>query len=103
MAGYKPLLFKDFSWVKNDKGIWNLSHKDVEKKRHACLTTYQGLDELIRYKHETIKKRMESGDKDVISADIKSLSALYRYDYMVIDGIYEALHQLGYSIVLYPW
>ena len=88
--------------MKNEKGFWNLSHKNIENKRHACLTTYQGLDQLIRYKYKTIKKRIASGNKDVSDVDLKTLSALYRYDYMVIDGMYEALHKLGYSIVLCP-
>ena len=100
MAGYKPLPFKQFSWNKNKKGFWTLSHKNIEKKRHACLTSYLGLDQLIRYKHETIKKRIECGHNNVADDDLKTLASLYRYDYMVMDGMYEALQQLGYSIVL---
>lgn len=28
----------------------NLNHQNNDKKQHACITTYYGLDELIRFK-----------------------------------------------------
>ncbi len=99
LSDYKPLSFQEFTWVRNSKGKDVLQHKDEDRLRHACLTTYYGLDELIQYKYETMKKASEAGEKEVGEVSINNLSAIYRYDYMVIDGMYDALSRLGYSII----
>ena len=99
LSGYKPLPFKDFTWVrnKNDKDV--LQHKNVDALRHACLTTYEGLNKLIDYKYEVIKQASDAKEKDVETVDKNALDSIYRYDYMVIDGLYDALTRLQYSIV----
>lgn len=66
----------DFEF-KNNKVII----KDLNEKRHGCLTTYYGLDILYNkmldiYKNNNI-------DKNIL--DIES----YKYDYMVLDNLYE--------------
>ncbi len=99
LAGYKPLPFKDFTWERNKKGKDVLNHKNEEKLRHACLTTYYDLDTLIRHKCKILKEAQEKGEKQVGSIELNVLTDLYRYDYMVIDGMYDALDKLGYSLV----
>ncbi len=99
LSGYKPLLFKEFAWVCNNKGKDVLQHKNVDKLRHACLTTYEGLDKLIKYKYETQKEASEKGEKNIGTVDFNAAADIYRYDYMVIDGMYDALTRLGYSIL----
>ena len=99
LAGYKPLPFKDFWWKTNKHGIDVLQHKNTAKHLHACLTTYADLHGLLEYKYETIKAAAESGEKKVGEVSFDALADIYRYDYMVIDGMYDALNELGYSIV----
>ena len=99
LSGYKPLHFNEFTWKQNNKGREDLQHKDKEKLRHACLTSYQGLDELIQYKYKTLKEESEKGERKVGQVDFNAQAAIYRYDYMVVDGMHEALSGLGYSIV----
>ncbi|MBQ2740948.1 MAG: hypothetical protein IJF39_04960 [Clostridia bacterium] len=99
LSGYKPLPFKDFTWTRNSKGKDVLQHKNVKNLRHACLTTYEGLDALIEHKHQVIKAASDKKEKDVETVDKNALDSIYRYDYMVIDGLYDALTKLGYSIV----
>ena len=99
LSGYKPLPFDEFVWARNDKGKDVLKHKDTDRRRHACLTTYEGLDELISYKYQTMQEAVQKGEKEVGAISRESLADLYRYDYMVIDGMYDALTGLGYSIV----
>ena len=99
LSGYKPLAFKEFVWKKNSKGREDLLHKNRERLRHACLTSYQGLDELIQYKYKTLKEESEKGERAVGQIDFNAQAAIYRYDYMVVDGMYDALSGLGYSIV----
>ena len=96
LSGYKPLPFEQFIWKQDRTGKDVLQHKDEEKNRHACLTTYYGLDKLICYKEKTLK---EATDRKVGEVTKDALAAIYRYDYMVIDGMYDALTKLGYSIV----
>ena len=99
LSGYKPLPFKDFTWTCNSKGKDVLQHKNVKNLRHACLTTYEGLDTLIEHKYQVIKQASDKKEKDVETVDRNALDSIYRYDYLVIDGLYDALTKLGYSIV----
>ena len=100
LSGYRPLPFKEFIWTRNDKGKDVLQHKNTDKLRHACLTTYEGLDALIQYKYKTLQEASAAGEKEVGTVTLHALSSIYRYDYMVIDGMYDALTNLGYSILL---
>lgn len=100
MEGYKPLPFDEFSWKENEKGFLSLSHKNIARKRHACLTTYQGLDQLIRYKYDKTVAEIKQGKENIAEPDPNALAAIYRYDYMVIDGMYDALQNLEYSIFI---
>ena len=100
LSGYRPLPFNEFIWTRNDKGKDVLQHKNTDNLRHACLTTYEGLDALIQYKYKTLQEASAAGEKEVGTVTLHALSSIYRYDYMVIDGMYDALTNLGYSILL---
>ncbi len=57
LSGYKPLPFADFEWQERkyetetgEKSSYTLAHKDTSTRRHACLTSYLGLDRLIEHK-----------------------------------------------------
>ena len=98
MTGYKPLPFDEFVWSVNKKGFDVLQHKDIARRRHACLTTYAGLKQLIDHKYETLQSAKAEG-KNVGEVKLNNLADIYRYDYMVIDNLYEALTRLDYSII----
>lgn len=99
LAGYKPLPFDEFTWKVNSKGYDVLVHKDEKSLRHACLTTYVGLDTLIRHKCRVLEEASKAKQKNVGAYDLNTMADIYRYDYMVIDGMHDALTSLGYSIV----
>ncbi len=98
LTGYKPLPFDQFVWGVNDKGFDVLQHKNIAKRRHACLTTYAGLKQLIDHKYEVLQSAKAEG-KNVGEVKLNNLADIYRYDYMVIDNLYEALTRLDYSII----
>lgn len=98
LTGYKPLPFDEFVWSVNKKGFDVLHHKDIARRRHACLTTYAGLKQLIDHKYETLQSASHEG-KNVGEVKLNNLADIYRYDYMVIDNLYEALTRLDYSII----
>ncbi len=99
LSGYKPLPFKEFIWTRNEKGKDVLQHKNGAKFRHACLTTYAGLDKLLKHKQKVLQEAAEKGEKKVGSTDMNTLASIYRYDYMVIDGMCEALDRIDYSVI----
>ena len=93
---YKQMKKKDIV-VKEIKGKITAPHKDVERKKHACITTYYGLKELIDYKFALMYKedaaKVPSSDKR-----LRELYNIYRYDYMDLDRIYREITALGYKI-----
>ncbi|MDE6557584.1 MAG: hypothetical protein K2K39_00595 [Clostridia bacterium] len=72
-----------------------MPHKDTERKQHACLTTYYGLDELIKYKFETLYPTAEFKND---SEAVHELSKIYRYDYMDLDRLYGEVTSMGYVL-----
>ena len=106
LSGYKPLSFNGFEWLEKNRttdgveqSVYALSHKNTEARRHACLTTYVGLDTLIKHKYNILCQEEQKGERRVVGADMNSLAEIYRYDYMVTDAMYEALVRLGYCII----
>jgi hypothetical protein len=81
------------------KTVREVVHQDNERKRHACVTTYRGLDSLIRFKFKLLYPEKDF-DKAVSEKDesILKLKDLYAYDYMDLDRLYEEFHVLGYVI-----
>lgn len=90
---YKQMKKKD---MKPENG--KVVHKDIPNKRHACLTTYYGLDELVKFKFG--KLYPEEDIKAVSNTDerLYELGKIYAYDYMDLDRIYAELTSLGYVI-----
>lgn len=103
MYDYKQMKKKDLKIVKekDEKGkeVLTVPHKNGEKKQHACLTTYYGLNELIIYKY-----RMLYPDADADAADFNtdprllSLGKIYAYDYMDLDRLYGEITAMGYIL-----
>ncbi len=80
--------------------VKNIPHKDAQKRQHACITTYYGLNDLVKFKYEKLLP-----DKKFSKADRKSdsllheLGRIYAYDYMDLDRLYEELNSTGFAIV----
>lgn len=76
--------------------VKSLVHKNVELKRHACITTYYGLNELVLYKFVT------GYPDEVIKNDdrrLRVLGNIYRYDYMDLDRLYSEITAMGYKLI----
>lgn len=83
--------------VTTENGTVVLSHKDTARKQHACITTYYGLDELIRYEYSVCfpdAPAPTNTDKELCK-----FGKIYAYDYMDLDKLYAELHSLGYKLV----
>ncbi len=99
---YKQMKKKDIvvKEVKDKDGNVRLAapHKDIARKRHACITTYYGLKDLIEYKFGLMYKQDIS---QVSPSDdrVRELYNIYRYDYMDLDRIYREITAIGYKIV----
>lgn len=77
-----------------------LPHKDLARKRHACITTYYGLDELICFKYKTLyPDAMSDGKNYKTDERLRELSKIYAYDYIDLDGLYNEIAALDYAIV----
>ena len=66
-------------------------HKNLERKAHACLTAYRGLDVLHKYE---LKLYQEANIEKTI-ADVET----YKYDIAFVDSIYDKIVEMGYDIV----
>ncbi len=94
---FKPMNYKDFYYNEEKK---RFEHKDIIKKKHACLTTYYALDELIKEKYKMIKVyKKESSEIDYTDPDFISIAQIYRYDYMVLDNLFTVLDELSLKLV----
>ncbi|MCM1195362.1 MAG: hypothetical protein NC332_05470 [Firmicutes bacterium] len=101
LSDYTQMSKKEILARKNidGNGAVTYTHKDAELKRHACLTTYEGLDELIRFKYEHMyPDSFAKGKLSDDDAKLLALGAIYRYDYMSLDSLYEELITLGFKI-----
>ncbi len=81
------------------KTVKTMAHKNTALKRHACITTYYGLSELIAYKYlmlygEALSKAEYNGN-----ARLNELSKIYAYDYMDLDRLYGEITAMGYKLV----
>ena len=74
-------------------------HKNEAVKQHACLTTYQGLDGLVKFKYSLLKPNADLDKLDNNDELLKSLATIYAYDYMDLDRLYKEITALGYDIV----
>ena len=65
--------------------------KNVSKKEHACLTTYDGLSDLAQYElNESLNFNL---DAKIEEFDV------YKYDLLLISLVNSILNELGYKIV----
>lgn len=62
--------------------------KDEDVKKHACLLTYYDLAKLDEYLVELSENKLSVQDVET-----------YKYDYQIMDGIYEYLSDLDYKII----
>lgn len=94
---YKPMKISDFPFNENKN---RFEHKDTKHKKHACLTTYSGLDTLIKIKYQKLKEqKKQDATIKVDDPDFIDTANIYRYDYMMMDALYDSLKDLNYKIV----
>lgn len=85
--------------VKDGKTRRLLPHKDAARKLHACITTYYGLDELIRFKYALLYPEEKLTEKSFKSdPKLRELSKIYAYDYMDLDRLYAEITAMGYAL-----
>ncbi len=97
---YKPMNKKDMKLEEDKKGNKTMAHKDTEHKKHACLTTYYGLNELITYKYKCMHPEMPLSEENYKNnANLQEISKIYAYDYMDLDKIYREITSMGYKLV----
>ncbi len=78
--------------------VVSMPHKNAEQKRHACITSYYGLHELISYKYKCMYGEDLDESKYGNNAKLQELGKIYAYDYMDLDRIYSEITALGYII-----
>ena len=78
--------------------VTSMSHKDSARKRHACITSYYGLNELISYKYGCMYGEELDETKYKNNVKLQELAKIYAYDYMDLDRIYSESTALGYVI-----
>lgn len=103
---YKQMKKKDMvvteSVDANGKRKIAVSHKDLARKLHGCLTTYYGLKDLIEYKFGLMYPEENIKDVPATDARLRELYNLYQYDYMDLDRLYGEVSTMGYKIVENP-
>ena len=88
LSEYLPL-DKNGITVKSDDGKKvRFNVKNTAAKKHACLTTYNGLNDLSAYLAEKAGNGCTAADYDY-----------YIYDEMLITSAEELLNSLGYSVI----
>ena len=77
-----------------------MPHKDTAKKQHACLTTYYGLNELIKFKYEALYPGDKLSEKNYkTDTRLQELGKIYAYDYMDLDRLYSEITAMGYKLI----
>lgn len=66
-------------------------HKNLGIKKHACLTSYEGLDILHKYE---LQMYLDNGVNKTIN-DVET----YKYDLQLMDNLYDTLMNAGYKII----
>ena len=86
-----PLEKKEIKLIPNDNGFTFFT-KDLKNKRHACLTTYNGLYELS----QLLCNLANSYDKKQHTLEEFDY---YKYDLALLINAYDVLEALGYKII----
>ncbi len=76
-----------------------LAHKNTDKKVHACITTYYGIDELIKFKYFKLYGEDATNLNYADDERLRALGKLYAYDYMDLDRLYAEITSMGYILV----
>lgn len=80
--------------------VKTLPHKDAESKRHGCITSYYGLNDLITYKYGVLNPEADITKLDYATDErLRDLGRIYAYDYMDLDKLYSEISAMGYVIV----
>lgn len=84
----------------NGNTVKTLPHKDAEKKRHGCITSYYGLNDLITHKYGVLYPEADITKLDYATdVHLRDLGRIYAYDYMDLDKLYSEISAMGYVIV----
>ncbi len=84
--------------IKKGKTVKEVEHRNKDELRHGCLTTYYGLDDLIKFKFERLYGRSEAENVKNTDSRLLALSEIYKYDYIDLDDLYSSVLTLGYSV-----
>ena len=90
VSEFMPLRKDEIEMSLNEDKV-KFATKNLLTKRHACLTTYYGLDELSSYLASEASKAL---NKPVSKEEYD----LYIYDCALIESSVEVLQELGYSV-----
>jgi hypothetical protein len=85
--GWRPMKKKE---IRIEKG--RMVIKDMREKKHACLTSVEGLEELRRY-------GIEFGTENGLSESAITSLDTYRYDFVMMDSVHDILKGAGYTVV----
>lgn len=78
----------------------SLPHKDTAHKRHACITTYYGLNDLIMFKYGALESEADLSALDYKTDErLRELAKIYAYDYMDLDKLYAEITAMGYILL----
>lgn len=88
LSEYLPLDKSGITLKSNDGKKVRFNVKNTAAKKHACLTTYTGLNDLSAYLAEKAGNGYTAADYDY-----------YIYDEMLITSAEELLTSLGYSVI----
>ena len=72
----------------SEKSKHKFNIKNTKTKRHACLTTFKGLDELSTYLSDKTNGELKPSDYDY-----------YVYDELLIKATKEIMKKLNYSLI----
>lgn len=81
MNGFNPMSLDEMKLTIDENG--DCQHKDIEHKKHGCLTTHAGLDQLHRFEANT---KLEKNPNMSLEEALKEKES-YRYDAMNLDNI----------------
>ena len=68
----------------------NIVHKNISARKHACITSFAGVDKIHRYE---LQMYLDNNVNKKLS-DVET----FQYD-MKLDTAYEELTKLGYKII----
>ena len=86
--------------LRDGKTIKTIPHKDAENKRHGCITTYYGLNDLILYKYAMLYPKADLTKLNYATDEhLRDFGKIYAYDYMDLDKLYSEISAMGYVIV----